>query len=214
MKSSDLHIKPGRSQNSFCAGLTRGQATLESLFVMFLMFMLIAAIYQMFLIHNTLYQMAANAYYEAFKEARNQNNTSTAFNIDINRPLKLTKAYSSATDDQTLPVINLFRGSVSMRVNRQFWIGSGVKGEIFSIPDFGSSVSNANAQTPASCTGCGCMVDGEHSVGATQVAWMSDNLGQQPPFPYTTRAPDSKGKYPASPGCPAGSPYCLAPGCH
>lgn len=177
-----------------------GQATLESLFIMFLMFMLIAAIYQMFLIHNAIYQMAANAYYDTFKEARDKNDPNTEFTTDINKPLKLK------TGGQTIPTIRFFQSGVSMQVKRKYWIGSGTKGEVFSMPDFGSGTASANQQANNSppCSGCGCSVDGDpdHTIGSVQLGWIMSNPGVEPSFPHTTYV-DAKGntKYGLKPNC-------------
>lgn len=177
-----------------------GQATLESLFVMFLMFMLIAAIYQMFLIHNAIYQMAANAYYDTFQEARNKNNPNTGFTTDINKPLKLKNG------SQTIPTIRFFQAGVSMQVTKKYWIGSGTKGEVFSMPDFGSGTASANQQANNSppCSGCGCSLDGDpdHTIGSVQLGWIMSNPGVEPSFPHTTYV-DANGntKYGLTPNC-------------
>lgn len=155
---------------------------------MFLMFMLIAAIYQMFLIHNTIYQMAANAYYEAFKEARQKNKKDYDFTKEINKPLQLKNAAGGG--NQRIPLLRFFQSGTSMQVNRKFWIGSGTKPDL--LPDFssaGSSRAGQLAQSPP-CTGsCSCtMVDSDgdsHTVGEMQTEWIHAHPGQEPHFPHT-----------------------------
>lgn len=210
-----------RSTHMGCRGMScrqhrRGQATMESLFVVFMLFMLIAAIYQMFLIHNTIYQMSANAYYDAFKQARDKNNKDNDFTTEINGPLKLTSG-TDGGDPQTIPLVRFFAsGAGSMRVTKEYWIGSGTKSSL--LPDFssaGTAQTSQYAKNPP-CTGsCGCTLtdsDGNsHTMGETQYQWIMSNPGAQPPFAYGTR---SGPPYPASPNCPAGSPYCLTPTCN
>jgi hypothetical protein len=192
-----------------------GQATFETLFIMFMMFMLIAAIYQMFLIHNTIYQMSANAYYKAFKDARDKNSKDNDFTTEISGPLRLTNGVAGG-DPQTIPRIALFAGGGPLRVNTQYWIGSGTKGSL--LPDFssaGTGRAHQQAKAPPCSGSCGCtVVDGDgnsHTMGETQYGYIMSNPLSQPPFPHSVRpGPD----FPATPQCPLGSPYCTTPTCN
>jgi hypothetical protein len=164
-----------------------GQASLENLFVIFMMFLLIAAIYQMFMIHNTLFQMAANAYYDSFKEARDKNSKDNSFTTDIHHDLKLSSA--SGGDPHGVPIINLFQQAGSYSVNASYYIGSGTEGNPFDIQSMSPSVSQGNQQAPPCQGSCSCSMndsDGNsHSVGEMQAQWIHDHPGVEPSFPHT-----------------------------
>jgi hypothetical protein len=180
---------------------SRGQATMETLFVMFLMFMLIAGIYQTFLIHNTLFQMAANAYYDAFKNARDKNNSDNEIK-HYSSPLTLAKASGggggSGSGQQAFPIIPFFQSSmlgVPTQVTRVYWIAAGTKGLPWDIVGTSPEVSLGNSQAPPQ-KGCGAtMTDGDgnsHTVGEMQQQWINDHPHQEPAFPHTSGT-DSKG---------------------
>ncbi|MBZ5537169.1 MAG: hypothetical protein LAO31_14535 [Acidobacteriia bacterium] len=176
-----------------------GQATMETLFVMFLMFMLIAGIYQTFLIHNTLFQMTANAYYDAFKNARDKNNSDNEI-AQYSSPLTLAKASGGGggggggggSSQQSFPIIPFFQGSmlgVPTQVARVYWIAAGTKGLPWDIVGTSPDVSLGNQQAPPQ-KGCGAtMTDGDgnsHTVGEMQQQWINDHPHQEPAFPHTS----------------------------
>jgi hypothetical protein len=77
-------------------GSERGQALVETLLMMWLLTLLLAAIIQVFLVHNYAYQMANNAYYSLFKDKAygQYNNPSKEFSGYPNWPKKPLRAVS------------------------------------------------------------------------------------------------------------------------
>ncbi|MBZ5553865.1 MAG: hypothetical protein LAO21_14170 [Acidobacteriia bacterium] len=187
---------------------------METLFVMFLMFMIIAAIYQLFIVHNTFFQMTANAYYDAFKESRDQNKKDNSFTLsssDLEKPLTLTNGMSGG-DNKTIPLIPFFKGSlsgVSMRVSRNFHLSRGTGGG--ALPDFGTTFRDAsnNAQgqgTP--CTGsCDCVIghDGDGNPVTTmqmQMRAIMHDPFSEPKFPHISCVGAQAGPQPGGGYCP------------
>lgn len=199
---------------------SRGQATMETLFVMFMMFLLIGAIYQVFLIHNTLFQMVANAYYDAFKNGREKNNSDNS-PTNYSSPITLAQASGGGggggggggSNNQSFPIIPMYQMAslgVSTQAIKNYWLESGTQGDPFNIAGMSSDVSTGNQQAQQQGppqTGCGAQGPPDNNgnpetLGQFELNWIISNPHAEPPFPHTTST-DSHGLpvYGLAPNC-------------
>jgi hypothetical protein len=200
-----------------------GQATMETLFVMFMIFLLIAAIYQVFLIHNTLYQMAANAYYDAFKMARDGNKSDQGI-TKSSKPLTLAKVGGGSTGSQAtnIPIIPLYQSSVtvSTQVNRNYYIEYGTEGDPFDIAskDGSGSVAHGNQTGAPTCSAsCACPIDPNdpngHTILDTQLSILMTTV-TEPTFPHVACNPSHPELNPPGSVCLPGKLWGTTPNCH